>query len=333
MSNQWIPDICIFHNVVENFACPDGLAAAWVVSLKFKDINPNLKFIGMTYLKAKERLTFENEFYQDKNIIIVDFSLSREMNDLLFDQGCTVRIIDHHKSFLKETVDSQTYNLLHQGKSFKDQIIYQRRDKSYTFDSYSCGAALTWRMLFEAQPIPEFLEIIRQNDIFDFIDADAEAIHFGMAKIKRSFALFDQLYQDCLQGDWEFTRKHLADLGQPSIDKKLIQFEKIINNSKKFQEYLGIPIIILNKSEMMLKSRIAKYTNEKFVSPFTIILDKELTRVRVKGNDFDLLGLFADYGAVGHSAACSFDWSGSFEEVKELVGKVLRNIREYSDAA
>lgn len=330
---SWIPNIVIYHNVVTNFACPDGLAAAWVAKLKFKDANPNIKFVGMTHEEAKEILTFQNEFYTDKEVLIVDFSISQAMNDLLFSQGCTIRTIDHHKSYLKDTLPAKTYNLLHKGKTLTDQIIYQSRDKSYTFDSASCGAVLTWKLLFPNEPIPEFLEIIRQNDLFDFVDSDAEAIHFGMAKLKRSFTLFDQLYQECLQGDWEFTRRHLASLGRPSIDKKLLQFEKIIKNHKKFDDYLGIPIIILNSSEMSLKSRIARYANEKYGSPFTVIVDKKFTRLRIKGKALDLLELFADYGAVGHTQACSFNWSGTIEDIKKIISDKLEQIRGYSQVA
>lgn len=323
IKNDWIPDICFYHNVVLNFACPDGLAGAWVIRRKFLAANPNLIFIGITYEEAKDIQNFYDARFFDKKIIVVDFSFSSEVLEILKNQGCSIRTIDHHKSYLKQILDSKTYNLLTLGKSFSDSVIYNKPDKTYYFNSSESGATLTWKLLFPKEPVPEWLKIIRQNDIFIFEDELAEHIHYGFAKLKRSFELFDNIHEQ----DWFYTRLYLADLGKPSVDKKLIQFEKIINNKKKFQIHSEIPLVILNQSEMVLKSRLAKYVNEKFKSLFTVIVNKDFTRIRIKG-DMDLLTLFADYKAVGHEPACSFDWNpeNGLEVIKEMIDRKLKLI-------
>jgi hypothetical protein len=318
---NFIPDICVFHNVVDNFPCPDGIAAAWVVWLKFSEINPDLKFVGMTYGYAESEETFYNSEWFGKNILAVDFSFNAEIANLLKMQGNKLKLIDHHKSFLKSVVGSKTYDLMRLGKSLSDRIVY--RDDLLSFDSWECGATIAWKELFPDEPIPEWLEIIKDNDLFNFLIEDSELIHYGMAKLRRTFSLFSQIHSDCLQGDWEFTKLKLKELGRPSVKKKLIQFEKILNSPKKFQLFSGIPFITLGKSEMMLKSRIARYANQKFSSEFSVILDKELTRVRVKGEGVDLLELFSDLDIVGHDGAASFDWGKSLEELKELILKKL----------
>jgi hypothetical protein len=318
---NFIPDICVFHNVVDNFPCPDGIAAAWVVWLKFAEMNPNLKFVGMTYGTAELEETFYNSEWFGKNILAVDFSFNAEIVNLLKMQGNNLKLIDHHKSFLKSVVGSKTYDLMLLGKSVSDRIVYQ--DKLLNFDSWECGATITWKELFPDETVPPWLEIIKDNDLFKFHLDDSELIHYGMAKLRRTFSLFSQIHSDCLNGDWEFTKNRLIELGRPSVEKKLLQFEKILSNPKKFQIVSGVPFITLNKSEMMLKSRIAKYANKKFGSEFSVILDKELTRVRVKGDAVDLLELFSDLDIVGHSGAASFDWGKSFEELKELIAKKL----------
>lgn len=321
---DFIPDICVFHNVVNNFPCPDGLAAAWVVKHKFADINPDLKFIGMTYANSElEEIFYSSEWF-NKKILAVDFSFNTEIINLLKNQGCEVKIIDHHKSFLKYVVNSKTYDLLTIGKSLSDRLKYA--DNLLTFDSWECGATLTWLELFPNELLPEWLKYIRDNDLFSFELENSELVHYGMAKLRRTFELFTQIHSECLQGDWEFTKSRLAELGRPSVEKKLIQFEKILNNPKKCEIVFGIPFIILGKSEMMLKSRIARYANSKFSSKFSVVLDKELTRVRVKGDNIDLLGMFAEFNVVGHDGAASFDWGRSSEELKELIMEKLGDI-------
>jgi hypothetical protein len=318
---NFIPDVCVFHNVVDNFPCPDGIAAAWVVKHKFLELNKNLKFIGMTYPNAELEETFYSSEWFNKKILAVDFSFNAEIIKQLENQGCSVKLIDHHKSFLKSVVGSKTYDLMTLGKDLSDRLVY--RNELLSFDSWECGATIAWLELFPNESMPEWLKYIRDNDLFSFELDDSELVHYGMAKLRRTFELFDQIYSDCMNGDWEFTKNRLIELGRPSVEKKLLQFEKILNNPKKCERVYEIPFITLGKSEMMLKSRIARYANTKFDSLFSVILDKELSRVRVKGDNIDLLDLFSDLDAVGHDGAASFDWKRSREELKELILKKL----------
>ena len=71
---DFIPDLCIFHNVVTGFACPDGLAAAWVVRQKFViEQGHDVKFIGCCYDDSPPNVT------EYENILVVDFSFDLEL--------------------------------------------------------------------------------------------------------------------------------------------------------------------------------------------------------------------------------------------------------------
>lgn len=327
----WEPDVCIFHSVSTGFACPDGIAAAYVVKLKFGD---NVIFKGMTYEEASKFETFLDEIYFNKRILVVDFSLPPAALKHLDNQGCGVRTIDHHISYLSDTVSPKLYSILTAGKSLTDQVKYQSKDKTYFFDNKESGATLTWKLLFPKEPVPPWLELMKQNDLFDFKDPQAEEFHYGMAKLRRSFALLEQIHQEYLQGDWEFTKIRICKLGAPKVEKNLQDFETIMNNPKKFFIHQGIPVCILNTKEMSLKSRIARYLNVKLGSSFCVILDRKLTKFRVKSNKIDLLKLFSDCKAVGHSPTCSFEWQGmTLDAVKELLDRKVSAINELQKAS
>jgi hypothetical protein len=311
---DFVPNLCIYHHVVDSFPCPDGLAAAWVVKRRF----PNVQCFGMTYSKAGKHETFNADIFRHTNILAVDFSFDAGIVKLLINQGCRVKLIDHHKSYLKSIVGSHAYTLLTKNKL---PLIYQ--DELLSFNSKECGATMTWLELFPDEPLPPWLVYIRDNDLFTFTQPDAELVHYGMAKMRRTFELFDRLQHDCEQGLWTLTRKQLSNLGQVTVNKNLIKFEKILAKSEIVD---GIPYINLNDSDMALKSRIAYYANNKYKSPFAVILNKSSTHVRVKGKGIDLLELFKEMDVAGHDCAASFPWNSNYETLKRFVSSKVVNI-------
>lgn len=301
---DFIPDICIYHNVAPNFACPDGLASAYVVWRKFRDINPDLKFVGLTY---------EEPLYLDlfcKNVLVVDFSFPLAILDDLRKDATKLVVIDHHKSF-KDLLTKTSYTF--------DNLI---------FDQNECGATLTWKTLFPGEPVPEWLKYIRDNDLFNLELPDSESFNYGCAKLKRSFDLFEMLHEASVSGEWFFMMEILKEKAAPSIEKHRISIEKMLTSKKKFELWGNIPVLRLTKSDSSLKSRVANVACKKYAAPFTVLFINGDDRVRIKtaSKDIDLLEVFEEFNPTGHTGTCGFELKGKSEEdLKEFVLTVAKD--------
>src|SRR3990172_9485436 len=130
--------ICIYHD-----KCYDGVTAAWVVS----KIYPSAEFIKMGYdmdiIVGKDGAPVI--INHDVNLIIVDFSFSRERMIQLNKMAGNMIVLDHHKTALDNCI----------GLSF------------CKFDLHECGSTLAWKHLFPNQPIPLFLSYIRDRDLWE----------------------------------------------------------------------------------------------------------------------------------------------------------------------
>lgn len=301
---NFIPDICIYHNVAPNFACPDGLASAYVVWRKFRDINPDLKFIGMTYEEVLEVDLF------CKNVLVVDFSFPLETLENLRREAQNFLVIDHHKSFA-DLLKKKSYSF--------DNLI---------FDQNECGASLTWKTLFPGEPVPIWLDYIKDNDLFNLELPDSESFNYGCAKLRRSFDLFEMLHEESVSGNWFFMMEILKEKAAPSIEKHRITIDKILSSKKKFEMWGSIPVLRLTKSDASLKSRVANVACKKYLAPFTVLFINGDSRVRVKtaNKDIDLLEVFEAFNPTGHTGTCGFELGERSEEsFREFVLTVAKD--------
>jgi nanoRNase/pAp phosphatase (c-di-AMP/oligoRNAs hydrolase) len=302
MMINFIPDVVIYHNVALDFPCPDGLAAAFVVWLKFREINPNILFIGRTY---EQNATFEYpEGLEGKNVLVVDFSFPISTLQILELSCKNLFIIDHHESFMEEIKNQKVYSF--------DNLIF---NKNY------CGATLTWKTLFKGENIPEWLLYIQDNDLFDLVLHDTEYFHYGCSKLKRTFGLFEQLHEYCLADNWDLAMSWLTRFGKPGYEKNLAKMNKILDNPKKVTFWGDVPVVTLTKSDAYLKSRIARLAEIRHGSKFSVILVKGESRIRLKTSqkDLNLLKLFAEYKPSGHPPACGINWQNSMKELEQVI--------------
>ena len=90
-----------YHKRTKTFDCPDGIAAAFVASLKY----PKAKITGCIYQ------TDPPSVEDGDTIIIVDFSFPIATLNHWRDRGCHILLIDHHKT-LVDHVTEDALNLL-----------------------------------------------------------------------------------------------------------------------------------------------------------------------------------------------------------------------------
>lgn len=298
---NFLPDVVIYHNVVKNFACPDGIASAWVCYRKYQYI-ADIEYLGWTYDDENSGNIPDLSNYQ--NVLVVDFSFNPVILDLWRKQGKNVYVIDHHQGFM-ERVKASSYTF--------DNLI---------FDEKECGATLTWKTLFPYESVPRILEYVRDRDLFLKSLPSCDEVFSGMSKLGRTFSLFDQLYE-LERIDFELVLNFLVPIGTPSVLKKR---EKIQKYLEKTEFYGSIPVVTLNKSDIALKSDLGEVLN--FYYPwckFAVIRNRsELESVRLRSsiytNNTDLIELFSDVETIsGLATAANFKWFKSEKELKELI--------------
>jgi uncharacterized protein len=314
------PDLVIYHNVVANFACPDGLAAAWVCFKRYTSFDYSPTFLGCTYDQGEPDLTNYN------SVLVVDFSFSVDTLNAWRHQGKTVYVLDHHKAF-KEKLESvgklKSYSLSE--NLFKSNKVLVNLEES--------GATLAWKVLFPGVEMPEFLKYVRDRDLFIKELPYSDSVHAGMGKLGRSFNLYDNLA--------ELDRESLIDLlkpiGDPSLDKKYKAIAKYMERVTFWQD---IPVVTLNKSDIQLKSDIGEFICKTYpFAKFCVILGKGLEEVRLRSSLYtwntDLVSLFADMNPGGHKNACNFayfaDDSQTLEALKVLVLEHAERLEKVED--
>ena len=82
--------LCIFHK-----SCADGFGAALAVKVYFDQLGKECEFLPAHYNDPVPDVT-------GKNVIIVDFSYSREVLLKMEKQADTIVVLDHHVTAQKE---------------------------------------------------------------------------------------------------------------------------------------------------------------------------------------------------------------------------------------
>jgi hypothetical protein len=144
--------LIIYHEVKPGTACPDGLAAAFCAARAY----PDATLVGCVYGDPMPPC-------QDgENVIIVDFSFPREYLEALADRGCKVTVLDHHKT------------------AWENLANLSARVEA-KFELQECGATLTWKHFFPDEPVPEFLNYVRDRDLWNWELELSEEINEAIA--------------------------------------------------------------------------------------------------------------------------------------------------------
>ena len=312
---DFIPDLCIYHNVVPKFPCPDGLASAWVVREKFcNQLGHEVRFMGCCY----DEIPNVNDY---ENILVVDFSFDVETLQFWQDCGKRVIVVDHHLGFKQKLEQSVNVN-----NSFSlSNTVLDRLKQDIYMDLEECGATLTYKLLFPGETVPPFLTYIKDRDLFTRQLPYCDEVHAGAGRLGRTFNLFDQLNEF----DASMVVEYLRPYGEISMQKKYLAIAKYMKKiqfwqSERFPNVV-IPLVILNKSDIALKSDIGEFVCKYYpFAPFCVIQNKaELEYVRLRSclvtHNTDCVTLFADMNPGGHANAANFTWHGSQQELQAYV--------------
>ncbi|NJR24528.1 MAG: hypothetical protein HC786_21405 [Richelia sp. CSU_2_1] len=210
--------------------CPDGIAAAWAVSLWAKQEGIEIEFIPETYLSDREyespnyRLPFDPK---NNNIIIVDFSYPEHVTRQLAKEA-KLTVLDHHETRGDFLINLSLENLILGG-----------------FDANECGATFTWKHFFPNKSTPWFFPYVRQrdagfNDYWEGCIPHSEAVNEGISLMHQGlsgtdcFPVFDRLLAHP-ELEKQFAKEYL-----PAIEERNRQIDDYLDRWERSPEYMKI---------------------------------------------------------------------------------------------
>ena len=175
----------IYHKATKTSDCPDGITAAWIAAKAYSIDYGTDSIEGWTYGEIAEGLLPNVADYDC--IVIVDFAFSKQVLEQWAQEGkVKIVVIDHHKT------------AMHDLSKLSDYVTAK-------FDIHECGATLAWKTLFPIYKMPDFLNYVRDRDLWKFdlpyseeINEAIAALRFQSApdinKIDHVFSVFEMLY-------------------------------------------------------------------------------------------------------------------------------------------
>ena len=154
--------------VLYHASCLDGFAASYVAWLKFGD---TADYIPVNYGNPPPDVT-------GKRVYILDFSYPREVLVAMDKIAESITVLDHHKS-AQEDLIGLPYAI---------------------FDMKKSGCGLAWQYFNPKEPLPRFLELIQDRDLWRFEFDDTKAFNAALwAFVPRDHVAWSQrlpgLYQ------------------------------------------------------------------------------------------------------------------------------------------
>jgi oligoribonuclease NrnB/cAMP/cGMP phosphodiesterase (DHH superfamily) len=141
-------DIILFHH-----PCQDGLASAWVANYYHKLQNKSIEMYPIQY-----GTQIDLSRLLGKKIICCDWTPSLEIINKIEQIVTEIKIIDHHKT-AQQALQTKPYA---------------------TFDMNKSGAGLTWEYFFPILPMPNFIQMIQDRDLWTWKLPDSRNLTAGL---------------------------------------------------------------------------------------------------------------------------------------------------------
>lgn len=254
--------ICIYHK-----NCADGFGAAWVVR---QAINEEIEFIAAQHGENPPDVT-------GQNVIIVDFSYSRDALIQMNKDASSLQVIDHHRT-AQQNCEGLDFAL---------------------FDMNYCGAILTWKYFYGNQTVPQLLWYIQDRDLWTWKLPKSREVSAALRSYPFDFDLWDYF------------------ITQDGLSKLMIEGEAILRyqqqqvNIALSQKYELIEIGEYKVPCLNSTHLISEIANElckgyPFAACYFDTDDKRVFSLRSDENGIDVSQIAKQYGGGGHPRAAGF---------------------------
>lgn len=262
--------------VIYHAQCSDGFGAAYACWKKFADT--------AEYIPMKTQVEVDDSL-KNKEIYVVDYSLKKDVQEKLQAQGCTVTVIDHHKSAEADVV------------AFPQNVFNQ---------SHS-GAVLTWKYFHPEMPVPELLLQVEDHDLWKFETEENMPFNAALRQYPFEFTVWDNLIKKL--EDESFRNEFVAQ------GKTIVTFEeKIISGLMDFKErvrFEGYEVWALNVSRVyrsVLGHKLATLNVDTGRPELGIVYYRNQGAVHISlrsNGEVDVAAIAEKYGGGGHKNAAS----------------------------
>lgn len=268
-------DTVIYHK-----NCQDGFCSAYI-AWKY---NNNITFIPATHGDLPPTL-------KNKNILICDFSYSKEIIDNLLKEN-NLCILDHHKSAM--------------------EILEKVDDKHKIFDMSHSGAHITWKYFYPDIKIPLLVKYVEDRDIWLKKMPKTNEFSIKLLTVPHTFEEYDKLLNDDyiknkILSDGSAMVKLNNYLNKREADNASVKFTKI--NDK----YYVIPYLntTCNKSDIgnILINEMYPYSDFSVVYSIDDKKNETIFSLRSTNKHCDVSAIAKLLGGGGHRNASGIKYN------------------------
>lgn len=261
-------NLCIYHK-----SCADGLAAAVAVSLYFNELHQDCEFMTAQYGDKAPNVT-------GKDVIIVDFSYSRDVLLVMKEQAKSLVVIDHHKT---------------------SQAALAGLDFCH-FDMTKSGAVLTWEYLFPNLPLPKLFEYVQDRDLWLWQLPGSREVSAALASHKPFISDWKMFLTDIAVGK-------LQDDGRAILRYQQQKIDAVVSQPVEMIELAGYTVPCVNATHLIseIGNELAK--NNPFAVLYFDTNDKRVFSLRSTDEGVDVAEIAKQFGGGGHRNAAGFTTS------------------------
>lgn len=151
--------------------CFDGICSAWVA---WRNFGESAEYIPINYGEDYTSLyqdCYENAIINDE-IYFIDFSLSKELMDLIYNKAKKLVVLDHHKTAKENIGDRPEYAI---------------------FDMTESGASLAWNYFFGSE-LPKLVRYIKDRDLWLYKEPNSHEINAYIQSFEMTIENYANLY-------------------------------------------------------------------------------------------------------------------------------------------
>lgn len=249
--------------------CSDGFGAAYAA---WKQLGDTADYVPMVYGED-----FMPSF-KDKNVYILDFSFPKDIYEDILKQADKVKLLDHHKTAMQSLCGC----------------------KGCFFDLNKSGAVLAWEHFNPHKPVPQFIRLIQDGDLWKFKYPETKPFYSAVNMIEKRFALWSQ-FED------ENYLKQFIENGKLILQNFEMQLKDMIKEAK--------PVSLLGHQGLMINatgafaSDLGNMLSEKS-GTFALVWYEKKDGIKCSlrsVSTFDCSTIAQAFGGGGHPQACAFN--------------------------
>lgn len=223
------PNILLYHG-----GCPDGVFGAYACYLKY-GTDSDIQYIPLSYNHRNHEKSINDliELCTEKNVVMVDFSVSHETTMNLIEKCKSFIVLDHHVTAAED--------------------LKNIPDKNKIFDMERSGATLSYNYFFPDQDVPMIFKYVEDRDIWRWTYKEQSEPFTTALYNKISFRI-------------------ISNSNSNSNDEHHQRFKELENltiDQEKINELIKIGLCYLEYKQSIVKDTSTKFQKIKIIKPAT----------------------------------------------------------------